>query len=147
MKPETKTPLTPLDLCTLLAHEAVALLNADALAVDSAIQLQKGLRIIAAANELENAASPLLAWIDWEVKNANRFIDCGEDRATPHKDNSRTTVQSTTKGRQSFDCCPFVRIRQIIAQQETWTKQARDLCGKAQSKEKKSFQLSASFSH
>lgn len=79
MKPKNKTPLTSLDLCILLAHEAAALLNADAEAVDSAIQLQEGLRIIAAANELENEASPLLAWIDWEVESAKRFIAGGED--------------------------------------------------------------------
>ena len=39
MKANTRSALTPLDLCTLIAHETVSLLNADAEALDSALRL------------------------------------------------------------------------------------------------------------
>ena len=49
MKAAAKTALTPLDLCVLIAHDAVSLLNTDAEAVDTALQLRTGLERYAAA--------------------------------------------------------------------------------------------------
>ena len=48
MKANTRSALTPLDLCTLIAHETVSLLNADAEALDSALRLRTGLDVYAA---------------------------------------------------------------------------------------------------
>ena len=66
MRPETRTPLTPLDLCTLIAHETVSLLNADPEAAETAAQLREGLQIMVAANELISDAGPLVTWVDWD---------------------------------------------------------------------------------
>lgn len=82
MKAETRTTLTTLDLCTLIAHEAVSLLITDADALDTAAQLREGLSILAAANGLADDAGDLLAWIDHEMASAQRFNDTGKD--TPH---------------------------------------------------------------
>lgn len=79
MKPANRTPLIPLDLCTLIAYETVALLNADAEALDTAAQLRETLAVLAAANSLDEKAEPLLAWIDWEVESAKRFAVTGKD--------------------------------------------------------------------
>ena len=68
-----RTTLTPLDLCTLIAHETVSLLNADAEALGTAAQLREGLTVLAAAKELTDDASDLLTWIDQEVESAKQF--------------------------------------------------------------------------
>lgn len=62
MKANTRSALTPLDLCTLIAHETVSLLNADAEALDSALRLRTGLDVYAAASELGKEVIPLLIW-------------------------------------------------------------------------------------
>ena len=67
MKANTRSALTPLDLCTLIAHETVSLLNADAEALDSALRLRTGLDVYAAASELGKEVIPLLMWIDREM--------------------------------------------------------------------------------
>ena len=79
MTTATRTALTPLDLCTLIAHEAVSLLSADAGAVKTAAQLREGLSILAAANGLTNDAVTLLAWIDQEMESTRRFAATGKD--------------------------------------------------------------------
>ena len=79
MKPETRTPLTPLDLCTLIAHEAVSLLNADPEAAEAAAQLREGLQIMVAANELISDAGPLVTWVDWEMASVQQFAKAGID--------------------------------------------------------------------
>ena len=58
MKANTRSALTPLDLCTLIAHETVSLLNADAEALDSALRLRTGLDVYAAASELGKGHTP-----------------------------------------------------------------------------------------
>ena len=73
MRPETRTPLTPLDLCTLIAHETVSLLNADPEAAETAAQLREGLQIMVAANELISDAGPLVTWVDWEMASVQQF--------------------------------------------------------------------------
>lgn len=82
MKTENRSALTPIELCALIAHEAVSLLEADANAVNCAVQLREGLDIFASANELSEIAEPLLAWVDRAVENARQFITAG--RALPH---------------------------------------------------------------
>lgn len=82
MKDETRTAFTPIDLCTLIAHETVSLLCADADALESAGQLREGMAAAASAAGLDGEAAPLLAWIDREVENAQKFSATGQD--TPH---------------------------------------------------------------
>lgn len=79
MKPKNRTPLTPTDLCTLIAHETVALLNADPEAIEAAAQLREGLQIIVAANELMKEAGPLVTWVDWEMAGVQQFAKTGID--------------------------------------------------------------------
>ena len=73
MTTATRTALTPLDLCTLIAHETVSLLNADAEALGTAAQLREGLAVLSAAKELTDDAGDLLTWIDREVESAKQF--------------------------------------------------------------------------
>ena len=79
MKTETRTALNHLDLCTLIAHEAVSLLSADAGAVEVTAHLREGLSILAAAKGLTNDAVTLLAWIDQEMESTRRFAATGKD--------------------------------------------------------------------
>ena len=83
MTPETRTALTPLDLCTLIAHETVSLLSADAEALGTAARLRDGLTVLAAAKDLTDDASDLLAWIDREVETAKQFSATGKDAPHP----------------------------------------------------------------
>ena len=73
MTTATRITLTPLDLCTLIAHETVSLLNADAEALATAAQLREGLMVLAAAKGLTDDAGDLLTWIDREVESAKQF--------------------------------------------------------------------------
>ena len=82
MKTETRTALTPLDLCTLIAHETVSLLSADASALETATQLREGLTLLAAATGLTDETGVLLAWIDREAEIAGQFAATGKD--APH---------------------------------------------------------------
>ena len=82
MKANTRSALTPLDLCTLIAHETVSLLNTDAEALDSALRLRTGLDVFAAASELSGDVIPLLMWIDREMESARQFTATEQD--TPH---------------------------------------------------------------
>ena len=60
MKTADRTTLTPLDLCILIAHETVSLLNTDAEALDAALQLRTGLEVYAAPSGLSRDIMPLL---------------------------------------------------------------------------------------
>lgn len=82
MKANTRSALTPLDLCTLIAHETVSLLNAGAEALDSALRLRTGLDVYAAASELGKEVIPLLMWIDREMESARQYTATEQD--TPH---------------------------------------------------------------
>lgn len=73
MTAETRTTLTPLDLCTLIAHETVSLLCTDAETMETAAQLREGLTVLAAAKGLTDDAGDLLTWIDREVEAAKQF--------------------------------------------------------------------------
>ncbi len=79
MNAEIKTPLTTLNLCTLIAHEAVSLLSGDAESLDTAGQLRNALTLTAAANGLDDEVSPLLTWIDREMESARQFTATGKD--------------------------------------------------------------------
>lgn len=79
MRPENRTPLTPIDLCTLIAHETVALINADPDAAETAARLREGLQIVVAANGLTKDAGLLVTWVDWELAGVQQFAKAGID--------------------------------------------------------------------
>lgn len=79
MKTRTEIQFTPLDLCTLIAHETVALLNADPEAAETAAQLREGLQIVVAANGLTRDAGFLVTWVDWEIAGVQQFAKAGID--------------------------------------------------------------------
>ena len=60
----------------------LSLLNTDAEAVDTVLQLRTGLERYATASELSRDAIPLLAWIDREMEGVRQFTAAGQD--TPH---------------------------------------------------------------
>ncbi len=79
MKTEMKNALTPLDLCTLIAHEAASLLDVSEDAVETAILLRMGLKVFSEANDLKDSAELLTVWIDSELESARHFAAFGED--------------------------------------------------------------------
>ena len=79
MKAASETTLTPLDLCVLIAHDAVSLLSTDAEAMNAALQLRTGLERYAAASELSRDAILLLMWIDREMGRACQSAAAGQD--------------------------------------------------------------------
>ena len=79
MAVKIRTALTPLDLCTLIAHETVSLLNTHAGALKTAAELREGLAVLAAAKELTDDAGDLLTWIDREIEIAKPFTATGTD--------------------------------------------------------------------
>ncbi len=77
-----KSALTPLDLCTLIVHEAASLLWFVDDALEDATRLRDGLEVFSEAHDLENSTAPLMAWIESELEIERRFTTCGED--SPH---------------------------------------------------------------
>lgn len=80
MKKKTRIPLTPLDVCTLMAHEAAALLNVDVDAVGSAEDFRDAMGLFSFVHELRDADT-LLAWADAELDSARQFAQTGRDSA------------------------------------------------------------------
>ena len=77
MKSENRIPLTRLEACTLMAREAVSLLEGGAEALDSGTEFREALALLHAAQDLGDGGA-LLAWVDAEVESARRFAKTGE---------------------------------------------------------------------
>lgn len=82
MEHKTRVPLTPLDVCTLMACEAVSMLDAAPDTLHSAAELRSALTAFAVVRGLGKEGGPLLAWVDTEIDSAKRFAESGED--SPH---------------------------------------------------------------
>ena len=83
MKMNNGAPLSPIEVCTLMAHEAVALLDVvDNDTLDAAADFREALKVFSSAHGLDEDGETLLAWIDTEIENAKRFAASGED--SPH---------------------------------------------------------------
>ena len=83
MKTNNSVPLSPIEVCTLMAHKAVALLDvADSEALDAAAEFREALKVFSTAQGLGEAGETLLAWVDAEIENAEQFAAGGED--SPH---------------------------------------------------------------
>ena len=77
MKSENRIPLTRLEACTLMAREAVSLLEGGAEALDSGTEFREALALLCAAQDLGDGGA-LLAWVDAELESARRFAKTGE---------------------------------------------------------------------
>lgn len=67
-----KTKMAPMELCGLITHETVDLLQCSGKdGVSSAIAMRTGLVAFAAANELSSSIDAHLAWIDNELEQVN----------------------------------------------------------------------------
>lgn len=77
MKNESRTPLTLLEACTLMAREAVSLLEGGEDALDSGTELREALALLHSTQDLGDSGA-LLAWVDHELESARRFAKTGE---------------------------------------------------------------------
>ena len=77
MKNENRIPLTRLEACTLMAREAVSLLEGSAEALDSGTEFREALALLHATQDLGDGGA-LLAWVDAELESARRFAKTGE---------------------------------------------------------------------
>ena len=77
MKSENRIPLTRLEACTLMAREAVSLLEGGAEALDSGTEFREALALLCATQDLGDGGA-LLAWVDAELESARRFAKTGE---------------------------------------------------------------------
>ena len=83
MKTNNSVPLSPIEVCTLMAHETVALLDAaDGKALDAAAEFREALKVFSTAQGLGEDGEILLAWVDAEIENARQFAAGGGD--SPH---------------------------------------------------------------
>ena len=77
MKRENRTPLTLLEACTLVAREAVSLLEGGEEALDSGIKFRETLALLSSTQDLGDGGA-LLAWVDHELESAKWFAKTGE---------------------------------------------------------------------
>lgn len=77
MKGENRIPLTRLEACTLMAREAVSLLEGSAEALDSGTEFREALALLHATQDLGDGGA-LLAWVDAELESARRFAETGK---------------------------------------------------------------------
>ena len=77
MKTETRTPLTLLEACTLMARETVSLLDGTADTLDSASEFRDALAFLNSTQDLGDGGA-LLAWVESELENAKRFAETGQ---------------------------------------------------------------------
>ena len=83
MKMNNGAPLSPIEVCTLMAHETVALLDAaDDSSLDAAQEFREALKVFSAAQGLDEDGEILLAWVDAEIESTKRFVANGGD--SPH---------------------------------------------------------------
>lgn len=77
MKNESRTPLTLLEACTLMAREAVSLLEGGEDALDSGTEFREALALLHSTQDLGDGGA-LLAWVDHELESARRFAKTGD---------------------------------------------------------------------
>lgn len=77
MKSESRIPLTRLEACTLMAREAVSLLEGGEDALDSGEEFREALALLHSSEDLGDGGA-LLEWVDHELESAKRFARTGE---------------------------------------------------------------------
>lgn len=76
MNMENRMPLTALEACTLMAREAVSLLDGSAETMNSAAAFRSTLALISATQDLGDGGV-LLAWVDTQLDSARQFAETG----------------------------------------------------------------------
>lgn len=72
------TRFTPTEACTLIAHEAVSMLDAVQTAVPQCMkEFRTALEVLATVHDLGKDGEALLAWLDTEIANAERYVTEG----------------------------------------------------------------------
>lgn len=72
------THFTPTEACTLIAHEAVYMLESVETAVPQCLkEFRTALEAISTVHDLGKDGETLLAWMDKEIANAERFVNEG----------------------------------------------------------------------
>ena len=68
------THFTPTEVCTLIAHEAVSMLDAVQTAVPQCVrECRTALEAMCTVHSLGSDGETLLAWLDTEIANAERY--------------------------------------------------------------------------
>ena len=72
------TRFTPTEACILIAHEAVSMLDAVQTAIPQCMkEFRTALEALATVHDLGKDGETLLAWLDTEIANAERFVTEG----------------------------------------------------------------------
>ena len=72
------TRFTPTEACTLIAHEAVSMLDTVQTAIPQCMkEFRTALEALATVHDLGKDGETLLAWLDTEIANAERFVTEG----------------------------------------------------------------------
>ena len=74
----TQTHFTPTEACTLIAYEAVSLLNTVETQLPQCVQeLRTAVEAFSGIHDLGKDGEALLEWLDMEIAAAQRFVDDG----------------------------------------------------------------------
>ncbi len=69
---------TPTEACTLIAHEAVSMLDTVQTEIPQCVrECRTALEAVSTVHDLGNDGETLLAWLDTEIANTERFINEG----------------------------------------------------------------------
>ena len=129
---ERQTTMT--DLCNLIAHETVSLLEAlDDDGILAAQEMRDGLTLLAAAVDREDSIETHLAWIDREIENLRQTA--GTTQCVTHLIPTQQLVRTIDLDAQIDAAIAFFRIAVQEDAQETRTKlldlakTITDMCG------------------
>lgn len=78
MNDNCQTSLTPTEVCTLIAHETVTLLDTVQTELPQCVgELRAALAALTELHDLGRDGETLLAWVDEEIANAEKFVADG----------------------------------------------------------------------
>ena len=78
MNTDNRTALTPTEVCTLVAHETVTLLDTVQTELPQCVgALRAALAALTTLHDLGRDGETLLAWVDTEIANAEKFVADG----------------------------------------------------------------------
>ena len=75
---KNNTHFTPTEACTLIAHEAVSMLDMVQTEIPQCVrECRAALETVSTVHDLGKDGETLLAWLDTEIANAERFVNEG----------------------------------------------------------------------
>lgn len=78
MNTNNQTSLTPIEVCTLIAHETVTLLDTVQTKLPQCVgEFRTALAALTEFHDLGRDGETLLAWVDGEIANAEKFVADG----------------------------------------------------------------------